>query len=71
MKKIGVSIDFFKDFIEQSKLCDQNEICNLMLDSYKVHIGDKTHLNGEDFNRLRKEVSKEGSSEMYSENAWG
>ena len=42
-----------------------------MFDSYKVHVGDKTHLNGEDFNRLRKEVSKEGSSEMYSENAWG
>ena len=41
-----------------------------MLDSYKVHIGDKNNLNGEDFNRLRKEVSREGSQAMYSENAW-
>lgn len=42
-----------------------------MLDSYKVHTGDKTRLNGDDFNRLKREISQKPSSEMFSDNAWG
>ena len=71
MKQIGSSIDFFRDFLEQSKLLDMEEICILMLDAYKVHTGDKKQVNGEDFNRLKQEVSRQGSSEKCSENAWG
>jgi len=57
MKKIAIMEDFFKDFIVQAGLNNLSEICEKMLDSYRVLSGEKVGLNGEDFDRLRKEQS--------------
>ena len=55
--------DFFKDFLNQAGLDCQIEICQSMLDSYKVLIGEKIHLNGEGFDRLRREQIKDEDKE--------
>ena len=46
----------------------QSEICEYMLDAYKVLIGEKLHLNGEGFDRLRREQRKddEDDSQMIT-----
>ena len=58
MKKLGDMTEFFKDFLAEACLANQQRICEHMLDSYKVLIGDKINLNGDGFERLKEEKSQ-------------
>ena len=59
MKKIAIMTDFFKDFIREAQLENQLDTCEKMLDAYKVMVGEKVKINGEGFDRLRKEQQRQ------------